>query len=339
MILLPGDAEARSFNDDSSPDTRVTSNLKVSVDAQVIPGSSLAWYYDLLLMCGPSSGELKSSIVWEKFRDRPNEEQTRIWKGLSKVRIHIVDPRPYKESTDAFLRRLMNRHDAPHLLAQWKKEGKPEASYLNSVLTRFAAQRIVDDSSAGRAHAMAYYAADMLIGPVDIGSVIDVASFGSDTKPLLRQATQWAAKSAATFHEAVEIFEAEVDFYGAMPDELLRRKMKARILDKHAFDKGDGKQIERLESARGTVLNVLQTIDVDPFANPKPNPPAVPKHIDVDSSISYLVQTADIAAGFASKLLEVGGLVRVATIFEYVTYNGVRLTQADAERLHKKHAA
>ena len=173
---------------------------------------------------------------------------------------------------------------------------------------------------------------------MDIGSVIDVASFGSDTKPLLRQSTQWAAKSAATFHEAVEIFEAEVDFYGAMPDELLRRKMKARILDRHAFDKGDGKQIERLESARGTVLNVLQTIDVDPFANPKPNPPAVPKHIEVDSSISYLVQTADIAAGFASKLLEVGGLVRVATIFEYVTYNGARLTQADAERLHKKHA-
>jgi hypothetical protein len=55
-------------------------------------------------------------------------------------------------------------------------------------------------------------------------------------------------------------------------------------------------------------------------------------------TISYLVQTADIAAGFASKLLEVGGLLRVATIFEYVTYNGARLTQADAERLHKKHA-
>ena len=95
MILLPGDPDARSFNDDSSPDTRVTSNLKVSVDAQVIPGSSLAWYYDLLLTCGQSTGELKSSVVWEKFRDRPTEEQERIWKGLSKVRIHIVDPRPY----------------------------------------------------------------------------------------------------------------------------------------------------------------------------------------------------------------------------------------------------
>src|SRR5260370_4551554 len=140
MILLPGDAEARSFNDDSSPDSRVTCNLKVSVDAQVIPGSSLAWYYDLLLMCGPSSGELKSSIVWEKFRDRPNEEQTRIWKGLSQGRIHIVDPRPYKESTDAFLRRLMNLHNAPDMLSQLKTEVKPESSSLNTNLTIFATQ-------------------------------------------------------------------------------------------------------------------------------------------------------------------------------------------------------
>jgi hypothetical protein len=338
MILLPGDAEARSFNDDSSPDTRVTSNLKVSVDAQVIPGSSLAWYYDLLLASGPSSGELKSSVVWEKFRDRPTKEQERIWKGLSKVRIHIVDPRPYKESADDILRAVMKRHDAPEVLAQWRKEGKPEASFLNQSLTRFAAQRIVDDSSAGRAHRLAHYAADLVIGSVDVESVIDVGSFGSDTKPLLRQATQWAAKSAATFHEAVEIFmcvDEEFEFYRYPPDEFLRRKMKARILDKHAFDKGDAKQIERLENARDKVLDVLQTFEANPFG-PRPMPSAVRKHVEVDSSGSFLVQAADIAAGFASKLLEIGGLVRVATTFEYVTHNGVRLTQADAEREHKK---
>jgi hypothetical protein len=336
MILLPGDADARSFNDDSSPDTRVTSNLKVSVDAQVIPGSSLAWYYDLLLTCGPSSGELKSSVVWEKFRERPNEEQERILKGLSKVRIHIVDPRPYKESADDILRAMMKRHDAPEVLAQWRKEGKPEASFLNQSLTRFTAQRIVDDSSAGRAHSLAYYAADMLIGSVDVESVIDVHSFGPDTKPLLRQATQWAAKSAATFHEAVEIFvgvDAEFEFYRFAPDEFLRKKMKARILDKHAFDKGDAKQIERLENAREKVLDVLQTSEAtDPFGVRRPNAAAIRKHVELDSSSSFLVQAADIAAGFASKLLEIGGLVRVATTFEYVTYNGVRLTQADAER-------
>lgn len=334
MILLPGDADARSFNDDSSPDTRVTSNLKVSVDAQVIPGSSLAWYYDLLLTCGPSTGELKSSVVWEKFLGCPTEEQERIWKGLSKVRIHIVDPRPYKESADNILRAMWKRHDAPEVLSQLRKEGRPEASFLNQSLTRFAAQQIVDDSSAGRAHSLAYYAADLLIGSVDVGPVIDVRLFGSDTKPLLRQATQWAAKSAATFHEAVEIFmgvDAEFDFYRYAPDEFLRRKMKARILDKHAFDKGDAKQIERLENARDKVLDVLQTFEANPFG-PKPMPSAVRRHVEVDSSGSFLVQAADIAAGFASKLLENGGLVRVVTTFEYVTHNGVRLTQADAER-------
>jgi hypothetical protein len=334
MILLPGDADARSFNDDSSPDTRLTSNLKVSVDAQVIPGSSLAWYYDLLSACGPTSGELKSSVVWEKFRDRPSEEQQRIWNGLSKVRIHIVDPRPYKETADNILRAVMKRHDAPELVSQGRKEGKPEASFLNQSLTRFAAQQIVDDSSAGRAHSLAYYAADMLIGSVDVGPVIDVGSFGSDTKPLLRQATQWAAKSAATFHEAVEIFmgvDEEFEFYRHAPDEFLRRKMKARILDKHAFDKGDAKQIERLENARDKVLDVLQTFGASPF-DPRPMTSAARRHVEVDSSGSFLVQAADIAAGFASKLLEMGGLIRVVMIFEYVTHNGARLTQADAER-------
>src|SRR5260370_24411929 len=107
--------------------------------------------------------------------------------------------------------------------------------------------------------------------------------------------------------------------------------MKASILEKHAFDKGDAKQIERLENARDKVLDVLRTFGANPF-DPRPMPSAVRRHVEVDSSGYFLVQAADIAAGFASKLLEIGGLVRVVATFEYVTHNGVRLTQADAER-------
>ena len=43
------------------------------------------------------------------------------------------------------------------------------------------------------------------------------------------------------------------------------------------------------------------------------------------------MQAADVAAGIASKLLETENLVAVVKSFEYVTYNGRRLSVSDAE--------
>jgi hypothetical protein len=63
MVILPGRADAASFNDDSSPDTRQTAGQKVSVNAQVIPENSLAWYYQILQLCPFIKGELKSADV------------------------------------------------------------------------------------------------------------------------------------------------------------------------------------------------------------------------------------------------------------------------------------
>lgn len=332
MILLPGDVDACSFNDDPSPDTRITSGAKVSVSAQVIRELPLNWYFDLLLTRGASSGELKSTIVWLNFCERPISEQNWIWKGLSKVRIHIVDPRHYQDSTDHILRSTMNRHDAPELFRQWAQERKPFVKPLLDALRRHTAEQIVEDSAAGRAHSLASYLSDNLFGDSQRDSVLDISTFGNDTKPLIRHATQWAAKSAATFHEAVDAFydlDGELEHYRYFPNDLIRRKMQARILDRHAFDKGDAQQIERLEDARTKILGVLRQYEAVNLA-------VAQRHIQIESSGSYLVQAADIAAGFASKLLEIEGPVRVATSFEYVTYNGRRLSQADAEAEEKR---
>src|SRR5207244_783920 len=94
------------------------------------------------------------------FHERPREEQNRVWKGLSKVRIHIVDPHHYQESADNILRSATKRHDAPELLRQWAQEGRPFAKPFLDILRRHTAKRIVEDSAAGRAHSLAFYLTD-----------------------------------------------------------------------------------------------------------------------------------------------------------------------------------
>ena len=62
MVILPGDPDAASFNDDRSPDTRQTLGQKIPVNVQVVPGNSLDWYYRILQSCTSITGELKSAV-------------------------------------------------------------------------------------------------------------------------------------------------------------------------------------------------------------------------------------------------------------------------------------
>src|SRR5713226_9168957 len=123
MIIQCGDADAVSFNDDSSPHASLTSGFKVAVDAQVIRDRHLDWFFRLLKFGVGIPGELKSSGVWTQFENLPRDERVRIWLGLSKVRIHIVDPRPYSNDADDILRSAWGRRDAPEILRRYKLEG------------------------------------------------------------------------------------------------------------------------------------------------------------------------------------------------------------------------
>jgi hypothetical protein len=61
-----------------------------------------------------------------------------------------------------------------------------------------------------------------------------------------------------------------------------------------------------------------------------------PGIIPVESKESFYIQAADIAAGIASHIYASEGLIGVVERFEYVTYNGVRLSRSDAEQEVKK---
>jgi hypothetical protein len=55
--------------------------------------------------------------------------------------------------------------------------------------------------------------------------------------------------------------------------------------------------------------------------------------IEVESKESYYVQAADFAAGIASDVFATHKLIGVVGRFEYVSFNGIRVSRADAEAM------
>jgi hypothetical protein len=333
-IIQPGEAEAASFNDDSSPDARLTAGLKVSINAQVIPESSLDWYFRVLQLCGSIRGELKSAEVWQRFDALRGDSKDRIWAGLSKVHIHIVDPRPYRRSFDKIVERIIPFKDPSNFLRERLAAKDPWAIWLSEQGQFFMADQILRDSVGARVYSISKFVSEFPTRVQENESrlddtILELNQFGQDAKPLVRKASAWSAKSAATFHQALDCFlsvDAETAVYES---DIIRKRMKSRVLDSHTFDKGDQKHLDLLEKARGNILDNLRepTMPGEEYVNGDVANP----YCQADSKDSYLIQAADIAAGIASKLLETQNLVFVVQSFEYVTYNGHRFSVSDAE--------
>lgn len=330
-VIPPGNANARSFNDDSSPDSRLTADLKVSVNAQVLPGSSLDWYYRILQLCASVRGELKSAEVWPRFQAVQGQNRDLIWAGLSRVRIHIVDPRPYRSRFNHILRGVLKVDNPSVFLRERVASKEPFAVWLSQQGQIFTADRILSDSVGARVHSVSRFVSDQPFLLGDDGDdeiqVLRLSDFGLEIKPLVRKVSVWAAKSAAVFHEALDAF-TEVDPETALySNYLIRARMKARVLDTHTFDSGDQRQINLLERARTTILENLKEFSYR-MAPTEPKP-----YVQLGSTDSYLIQAADIAAGIVGRMLETQTLAAVVGAFEYVTYNGRRLSISDAEEL------
>jgi hypothetical protein len=99
----------------------------------------------------------------------------------------------------------------------------------------------------------------------------------------------------------------------------------------HAFDAGDDQQLRLLEEA---MQNVLSELTADGPLSIKTRP-GITK---VASENSYFVQAADFASGIASNIYTFYSLLGVVSKFEYVTYNGRRVSQAEAEEERRERA-
>ncbi len=94
--------EAKSFTDETSPKkTSASSDRKVSIHGQVVRGLPMNWYYDLVKLHPDKTGEIKSEYILNDFHNLPSEFKGRIWVGMKRVIINIVD--------SLFLSRLITR--------------------------------------------------------------------------------------------------------------------------------------------------------------------------------------------------------------------------------------
>jgi|GEM_PF-2879091 len=347
VIIFPGDERAISFSDEGSPDSRVTGE-KICINGQVNRDLSLDWYYKIIQLFPDVQGELKSKEVAEGFKRFPAGIRNAVWVGLARVKIHIVDPRSHRHRINNILRRAWKNADAPNLLKRWEKQGLPNARFLSLQLRKMVADSILQDSTAMRVQFLGRAFLDPfgMLKPDDESKLFFVRS-EKPSKPLIstedfkkpksliRDAASWAAKSSSAFHSALDAaqFPAENDAmtYRLDVGDLLRRKMAQELLPVHAFDDGNRKQLDLLDEARSSVFQELAAHD-HVYGLMIGRPGIVP----VESKESFYTQAADIAAGIASHIYASEGLIGVVERFEYVSYNGVRVSRSDAEQEMKK---
>jgi len=338
MLIGSGHSDAVSFNDVGSPDGRLTSGLKVHINAQVVRTEDLNWYYKLLQLCPDIPGELKSAVVSARFDGLPFMTKAEIWTTLGKVFIHVVDPRPYKSDVDSLLRTAMKREDAPEYVRNSASEGYVWAQSLQQTTQIFAAESILGDSVAARAHRTAHaFGEDAFMMPferIQPPELVTVQDFKCDPKGVVKKVTEWSAKAAAAFHgsmDALDTFGAQHAMYRFNAGQHIRSKMLRPLMDLHAFDKGDVQQMRVLEDVRGKLIESM-TDPNDVFSRMRRYTP-VPKYTEFDSKETLFGQAADIAAGIASTHFQREGIAGLVSRFEHVTYNGRRTGISDIAKI------
>ena len=116
-------------------------------------------------------------------------------------------------------------------------------------------------------------------------------------------------------------------------DRAVRRRMTQELLPTHAFDKGNRRHIDLLEHSRQSMIDELAANDRFYAVIARRS-----GFMELESTESYYVQAADFAAGIASDIYAFHKLIGVVERFEYVTFNGVRVSRAGAEEEMKQEA-
>jgi hypothetical protein len=348
VIIFDGNGEAISFNDDTSPRTDQTEGTKVSINAQVNRGLSLDWFYNLLTLFPNFPDELKSAVVVGKFKELPAETRDRAWRSLSRVQIHIVDPRPHYRRTDAALNRAWKMDNASEVLRQLELDGIPGARELRMKMRLMVAESLIHDSAPVRVQSLGRVLADpfpviplgelsMFVGggeetPKPVLAVDDFGRPGD--RHLVGNVAAFSAKASAVFHLALDVVtepsEADITSYRFNFGMAACGRMVEELLPTHAFDKGNRPHLELLENTRHSIIEELAAKERFNHVIRQRKLP------ELESKQSYYIQAADFAGGIAADIYGREKLLGVVSRFEYVTYNGARISRADAEEEIRK---
>lgn len=339
IYLEENPREAKTFTDETSPRKPPASDRKVSIHGQVIRDLPLAWFYDLMKLYPGEPGELKSNRILNDFHNLPSDIRAKIWVGMKRVVINIVDSLSYEVDYRKILADVY-KHDAAYELLKLHASGGNE--FARGVLDRMdeaVTEWIIRDSPPYRLRdlmrprhwpgSLAPYLG--LRAPYD--EEVDLSPFKTRTSSMSGKAVRYAAKSGSVFNRAVD-FVGPRRMFGH--DGWTQYYVRRELGHSHAFDRGDNKSIEWIDEQRRRVcgggsydyVNDCGEWGQDGYWEPSGS---FGRLYSVPSETSEYVQAADIAAGFARQDYERYGIAAVAGRFDYVTLNGERITQDNAE--------
>jgi hypothetical protein len=154
---------------------------------------------------------------------------------------------------------------------------------------------------------------------------LDLTPFERRKANMVNTLSSFISKSGSVFFEAMAVSPDSADpVYSLHP-----LGMNLALHASHAFDEGNAEAIEWIRDQRAEVLSKIARYGpLSPYASPG-------ALVEVDSKDSLLTQGADVAAGLVRFLWARYGLDRVAATFGYVTYNGKRISQADAASIQR----
>ena len=334
MVLTTGSLDALSFTDDTSlPDA----GAKVSIHAQVLREPPPDWFYTLLQRAPDHAGELKSSVIAEVFFNLPDYERRKILATLKTVRIHISDPRPYTHDVNEALSDIVPGGDVSGFI---KRLDKARQHAAESERRKLIARRMLQDAPPQQIrlkHLVWEYQVGLRISVAPHGPFMDeelmpyfeqetpeefdFTPFERSKKNVVNVLSGFLSKSESVFCEAMDGMD-EVIEHGVRSPMLVAYQLSRILSACHAFDKGDARAVRWIDGERQDVMNRIDRHRMFPT-----RPGLLP---EVDSKESFLVQAADFAAGIAREIWRRNSLPHLTGTFDYVTYNGRRLSETEA---------
>jgi hypothetical protein len=324
--------EARSFTDETSPQ-KPSSDRKISIHGQVIKDLSLSWYYDLMKLYPGESAEVKSTRILQEFHNLPRDFRERVWSGMKRVIINIVDSLSYQTDLKQILSDIYENDKIHEMLKRNARQGDAFARQMLRRMDETVTLWIIQDSPPERLRrsmrphyfpgSLSFY----LNRPDRNDDEIDLSPFRAKRSSMTGKAVKYACKSGSVFNPARDQINPMLMLHN---ESWTRYMARRKLRESHAFDRGDDQSVKWIDNQRKAIARGGYDFNYDENDNRCLGDGFGPLY-SISSDTSSYTQSADIAAGFARQDYERYGIAAVAGRFDYVTLNGERITQDNAE--------